>query len=43
MTTVDESNGWYGGSLLGDQDENSATYQHYAELIQVYKILLFSI
>ncbi|KAH6765123.1 Phosphoinositide phosphatase family protein [Perilla frutescens var. frutescens] len=34
MTTVDESSGWYGGTLLGDQDENSETYQHYAELIQ---------
>ena len=35
MTTVDEASGWYGGSLLGDQDESSETYQHYAELIQV--------
>ncbi|KAL1533835.1 Phosphoinositide phosphatase sac1, variant 2 [Salvia divinorum] len=34
MTTVDETSGWYGGSLLGDQDESSETYQHYAELIQ---------
>ncbi|KAL3641427.1 Phosphoinositide phosphatase sac1 [Castilleja foliolosa] len=34
MTTVDETNGWYGGTLLGDQDENSEIYQHYAELIQ---------
>ncbi|KAL3638707.1 Phosphoinositide phosphatase sac1 [Castilleja foliolosa] len=34
MTTVDETNGWYGGTLLGDQDENSGIYQHYAELIQ---------
>ncbi|GFP81397.1 phosphoinositide phosphatase sac1 [Phtheirospermum japonicum] len=34
MTTVDETNGWYGGTLLGDQDENSDIYQHYAELIQ---------
>ncbi|KAI3464346.1 hypothetical protein Pfo_021009 [Paulownia fortunei] len=34
MTTVDEANGWYGGTLLGDQDENSGIYQHYAELIQ---------
>ncbi|KAL7156144.1 hypothetical protein ABFS83_03G123100 [Erythranthe nasuta] len=34
MTTVDEANGWYGGTLLGDQDENSEIYQHYAELIQ---------
>lgn len=35
MTTVDEANGWYGGTLLGDQDENSEVYRHYAELIQV--------
>ncbi|KAL3845648.1 hypothetical protein ACJIZ3_003051 [Penstemon smallii] len=34
MTTVDETNGWYGGTLLGDQDENSEIYRHYAELIQ---------
>lgn len=34
MTTVDEANGWYGGTLLGDQDESSEIYQHYAELIQ---------
>ncbi|CAA0827794.1 Phosphoinositide phosphatase SAC1 [Striga hermonthica] len=34
MTTVDETNGWYGGTLLGDQDESSEIYQHYAELIQ---------
>ncbi|KAL6525246.1 Phosphoinositide phosphatase sac1 [Orobanche minor] len=34
MTRVDETNGWYGGTLLGDQDENSVIYQHYAELIQ---------
>ncbi|KAL0437925.1 UNVERIFIED_CONTAM: Phosphoinositide phosphatase SAC1 [Sesamum latifolium] len=34
MTTVNEANGWYGGTLLGDQDENSDIYQHYAELIQ---------
>ncbi|XP_022875965.1 phosphoinositide phosphatase SAC1 isoform X1 [Olea europaea var. sylvestris] len=34
MTTVDEANGWYGGTLLGDQDESSEIYRHYAELIQ---------
>lgn len=35
MTTVDEANGWYGGTLLGGQEESSEIYQHYAELIQV--------
>lgn len=35
MTSVDEANGWYGGTLLGDQDENSEIYKHYAELCQV--------
>lgn len=34
MTSVDEANGWYGGTLLGDQDENSEVYKHYAELCQ---------
>ncbi|KAL3513411.1 hypothetical protein ACH5RR_026128 [Cinchona calisaya] len=34
MTSINEANGWYGGTLLGDQDENSEIYQHYAELIQ---------
>lgn len=34
MTSVNEANGWYGGSLLGDQDEDSEIYKHYAELIQ---------
>ncbi|KAL2538901.1 Phosphoinositide phosphatase SAC1 [Forsythia ovata] len=34
MTSVDEANGWYGGTLLGDQDESSEIYRHYAELIQ---------
>ncbi|CAI9106303.1 OLC1v1005431C2 [Oldenlandia corymbosa var. corymbosa] len=34
MTSVNEANGWYGGTLLGDLDENSEIYQHYAELIQ---------
>lgn len=32
---MDNGNGWYGGSLLGDQDEESAIYKHYAELCQV--------
>jgi hypothetical protein len=35
MTSVDEANGWYGGTLLGDQDENSEIYKHYAALCQV--------
>ncbi|CAN6678690.1 unnamed protein product [Malus baccata var. baccata] len=34
MTSVNEANGWYGGTLLGDQDENSEIYKHYAELCQ---------
>lgn len=34
LTSVDDANGWYGGSLLGDQDENSEIYKHYAELCQ---------
>ncbi|XP_010104489.2 phosphoinositide phosphatase SAC1 [Morus notabilis] len=32
MTIVDEANGWYGGSLRGDQEESSEIYKHYAEL-----------
>jgi len=35
MTATNEANGWYGGTLLGDQDESSEIYRHYAELIQV--------
>ncbi|KAE9446385.1 hypothetical protein C3L33_21717, partial [Rhododendron williamsianum] len=34
MTSVEEATGWYGGTLLGDQDENSEIYKHYAELCQ---------
>ncbi|GMI89811.1 suppressor of actin 1 [Hibiscus trionum] len=34
LTSVDEANGWYGGTLLGDQDESSEIYRHYAELCQ---------
>lgn len=34
MTATNEANGWYGGTLLGDQDESSEIYRHYAELIQ---------
>ncbi|KAE8716390.1 putative U3 small nucleolar RNA-associated protein 7-like [Hibiscus syriacus] len=32
MTCVDEANGWYGGTLLGDQDESIEIYRHYAKL-----------
>ncbi|KAL8172570.1 hypothetical protein V2J09_024374 [Rumex salicifolius] len=35
MTSVNEANGWYGGTLLGDQDENSEIYKHYDELCKV--------
>ncbi|KAJ4842052.1 Phosphoinositide phosphatase sac1 [Turnera subulata] len=34
MTSVDEASGWYGGTLLGDQDESSEIYKHYAALCQ---------
>lgn len=34
MTSVNEANGWYGGSLLGDLDENSEIYKHYARLCE---------
>ncbi|KAM7461212.1 hypothetical protein LguiA_029333 [Lonicera macranthoides] len=34
VTSIDETNGWYGGTLLGDQDENSEIYKHFAELCQ---------
>ncbi|KAF3445442.1 hypothetical protein FNV43_RR10618 [Rhamnella rubrinervis] len=34
MTSVDEANGWYGGTLLGDQDKSSEIYKHYAELCE---------
>ena len=35
MSSVDEGNGWCGGTLLGDLDENSDTYKHYAQLCEV--------
>ncbi|KAL2982694.1 hypothetical protein AAZX31_12G001100 [Glycine max] len=41
MTSANEANGWYGGSLLGDQDENSEIYEHYAELCQGPALELF--
>ncbi|KAL6857122.1 hypothetical protein ACP4OV_018504 [Aristida adscensionis] len=34
FTTADVENGWYGGTLIYDQDENSGAYQHYSELCQ---------
>ncbi|KAJ0082497.1 hypothetical protein Patl1_10741 [Pistacia atlantica] len=34
MIFADEANGWYGGTLLGDQDEGSEIYKHYTELCQ---------
>ncbi|PON85051.1 SAC domain containing protein [Trema orientale] len=34
MSSMDEANGWYGGTLVGNQDESSEIYQHYAELCQ---------
>ncbi|XP_052734267.1 phosphatidylinositol-3-phosphatase SAC1 isoform X2 [Vigna angularis] len=41
MTSANEANGWYGGSLLGDQDESSEIYKHYAELCQGPALELF--
>ncbi|CAN6880905.1 unnamed protein product, partial [Brassica oleracea] len=35
MTSTNVANGWYGGTLLGDQDENSEIYRHYAQLCQI--------
>ncbi|KOM38009.1 hypothetical protein LR48_Vigan03g139100 [Vigna angularis] len=35
MTSANEANGWYGGSVLGIQDESSEIYKHYAELCQI--------
>ncbi|XP_010921635.1 phosphatidylinositol-3-phosphatase SAC1 isoform X2 [Elaeis guineensis] len=34
LTSVDETNSWYGGTLIYDQDENCEVYKHYAELCQ---------
>ncbi|KAF4366387.1 hypothetical protein F8388_018835 [Cannabis sativa] len=34
MSSVDEANGWYGGTLVGDQDESSEIYKHYAQLCE---------
>ena len=35
MTSIDEANGWYGGTLLAEQDETSEVYRHYAQFCQV--------
>lgn len=35
MASADEANGWYGGTLVGDEDEGSEIYKHYTELCQV--------
>lgn len=35
MSSVDEGNGWCVGTLLGDLDENSDIYKHYAQLCEV--------
>ncbi|XP_020094126.1 phosphoinositide phosphatase SAC1 [Ananas comosus] len=32
--SLDETDDWYGGTLIYDQDENSEVYKHYAELCQ---------
>ncbi|WZZ10772.1 hypothetical protein YC2023_096693 [Brassica napus] len=34
ITSTNEANGWYGGTLLGDQDENSEIFRHYAQFCQ---------
>lgn len=34
MTSIDEANGWYGGTLLAEQDETSEVYRHYAQFCQ---------
>ncbi|RLM60730.1 hypothetical protein C2845_PM14G00560 [Panicum miliaceum] len=34
FTTADVENGWYGGTLIYDQDENSGAYKHCSELCQ---------
>ncbi|KAF4357255.1 hypothetical protein G4B88_012622 [Cannabis sativa] len=37
MSSVDEANGWYGGTLVGDQDESSEIYKHYAQLCEIFE------
>ncbi|XP_076882515.1 phosphatidylinositol-3-phosphatase SAC1-like [Bidens hawaiensis] len=34
MTSIDEASGWYGGTLLAEQDETSDVYRHYAQFCQ---------
>ncbi|CAF1927724.1 unnamed protein product [Brassica napus] len=36
MTSTNVANGWYGGTLLGDQDENSEIYRHCAQFCQFH-------
>ncbi|XP_019465463.1 PREDICTED: phosphoinositide phosphatase SAC1 isoform X1 [Lupinus angustifolius] len=41
ITSANEANGWYGGTLLGDQNESSEIYKHYAELCEGPALELF--
>ncbi|XP_054811658.1 phosphatidylinositol-3-phosphatase SAC1 isoform X2 [Prosopis cineraria] len=41
VTSINEDNGWYGGTLIGDQNESSAIYKHYAALCQGPELELF--
>lgn len=34
MTSIDEANEWYGGTLLTEQDETTEVYKHYAQFCQ---------
>nr|XP_043635970.1 phosphatidylinositol-3-phosphatase SAC1 isoform X2 [Erigeron canadensis] len=34
MTSIDEASGWYGGTLLAEQDETTEVYKHYAQFCQ---------
>ncbi|KNA10151.1 hypothetical protein SOVF_146960 isoform A, partial [Spinacia oleracea] len=34
LSSVDEANGWCGGTLLGDLDEDSDIYKHYAQFCE---------
>lgn len=43
LTSVEEANGWYGGTLLGDQDESNEIYKHYSELCEVIDCWSFRI
>ncbi|KAI3889765.1 hypothetical protein MKW92_041999 [Papaver armeniacum] len=41
ISAVDNANGWFGGSLLEDENEDSEIYKHYAELCQGPAMELF--